>query len=233
MPRAELVEPDRGGEGREDAERAVAVGGDLQPGRRSPRRSRARATPRWGSRAPIARTRPGRRRSRRRTPQASLVELAGHPAGHHVGRVRPRAAEGDDDREDPLRRLDGLARQAALERRLEELDHPIVERMVGVGRVAEVGRKHEKAVARVAHDRLGHEAEVADARAVGGDRLLDRRSRAPRSPRRAATCCRSRRCAARSPARRRGRARRGSARSRGTSCRRTTRRSPCGRRARA
>ena len=104
--------------------------------------------------------------------QASLVELAGHPAGHHVGRVRPRAAEGDDDREDPLRLLDGLARQAALERRLEELDHPIVERMVGVGRVAEVGRKHEKAVARVAHDRLGHEAEVADARAVGGDRLL-------------------------------------------------------------
>jgi hypothetical protein len=57
-------------------------------------------------------------------------------------------------------------------RRLEELDHAVVERVPGVGGVAEVGREHEEAVARVAHDRFGHQAEVADARAVGGDRLL-------------------------------------------------------------
>ena len=113
--------------------------------------------------------------------EPGLVELARHAARHHVGRVRPRAAEGDDDREDPLRVLDGLARQPALEGRREELDDAVVERVPGVGGVAEVGREHEKAVARVAHDGLGHEAEVADAGPVGGDRLpvggLERRGR--------------------------------------------------------
>ena len=53
-----------------------------------------------------------------------LVQSARHAAGHHVGGVRPLAAEGDDDRQDPLRVLDRLARQATLERRLEQLDAP-------------------------------------------------------------------------------------------------------------
>ena len=77
--------------------------------------------------------------------------------------------------------LDRLACEATLERRLEQLVHRAGQRVIGVRRVAEVRREHQERVARVAHHGLGHEAEVADARAVGGDRQpvggLERRGR--------------------------------------------------------
>jgi hypothetical protein len=89
--------------------------------------------------------------------------------------VGPLPAEGDDDRQDPLCRIDGLAGEAALERRREELHDAVVQRVLSVGLVAEVGGEHQERVSRVAHHRLRHQAEVADARGVGGDRRAVRR----------------------------------------------------------
>jgi hypothetical protein len=176
-----LGETDRAPEAREHAERAVVVSGRLHPpvevlGRlqRQPLLARAAEhlplVPRL-----IAVDRRGA------LGELVLVQGARHAAGHHVGGVRPLAPEGDHDRQDPLRVLDRLACEATLERWLEQVMHRAGQRVTGAGRVAEVGREHQERVARVAHHRLGHQAQVADARAVGGDRQsvggLERRGR--------------------------------------------------------
>src|SRR5262245_58196262 len=68
--------------------------------------------------------------------------------------------------------LDGLAGDTAFEGRLEEFEHFIVECLLAIHRVAEVWSEHQEGMARITHHCFSHQAEVAYARAVGGDRRL-------------------------------------------------------------
>ena len=86
--------------------------------------------------------------------------------------MRPLAPERDDDPQDLLRVMDRLPGELSLERGLERPNHLLVELVILICLVAEVGREHQERVPGIVHDRLGHQAQIADPGPVRRDRGL-------------------------------------------------------------
>src|SRR6185295_17691827 len=68
--------------------------------------------------------------------------------------------------------MHGLSGQAAFERRLKEFERLLIERLVPIRLIAEIRGEHQEGMPRIAHHRFRHQAEIANARAIGGKRRL-------------------------------------------------------------
>jgi hypothetical protein len=115
-----------------------------------------------------ARTRPARRQNVAAVEDAPAVGRL-HAAGQHVGRMWPLAAEQGDDAEHVARGLERAAHDAALERREGRAQFG-GQRVGGVDGVAEIRREEQEALAQVALQGFGHQAQVAHLHGVGGRR---------------------------------------------------------------
>src|SRR5262247_2495631 len=68
--------------------------------------------------------------------------------------------------------MDGLSGYATFERRLKEGERLVIERLTSIRLIAEVRREHQERMSRIAHHRLRHQTEIANACAVRGQRRL-------------------------------------------------------------